>query len=589
MIFRHSWTPKGQPWRWRLDVIPYDANMNDTDIRSFATTAVDAPLRAYDALAQAFKDVPIGLQEPASWGFTLAWETLRSEFQDYLRTRTDGTGRNVFLLYSDRGTSGGTYTLEFAGVQPVLGGSKWTRESYGLGYRVDLVDVVYGTLSTMTGTQLTTALVTYLPGNKYPVLWEVNHGAVNRSDAYQSARYEHTKFTSGFELSTFAYFWTSIAAAMGTTVAPTINRRGSALPSAWLDTTAQLKKMANTVVRFYAASSTGYPRTVGSMLDEDTTCLITRVYTPSGEVVGGRWSDADEFGIGRYDSVWDWMRDFIECMSAKVSYVVSVNAGGGNPYLEITWRVLPCFASAASHFNDTDTAVDISEITEIDPVVIGRAEVRARYISQGNTTDYVENSGVVRTDRSYTVRMEQVNNLPSVLPDTRGSNDVDASTKRYIDNVSNGVVETNLVCSLVSNTPQRCHEKVRIYYTSSDYIEVDHAISGTMPSNVTSAQKEAYALWVKEVQANTGLPLCTAQMLVEALGRQTSAEVTITWRTSELGADGTLSMLGERVQLISGDITTKLPDLRWDYAFVTSVSMDIAAGTTELKLLLWGD
>lgn len=587
MIFRHSWEAELHAWRYRLDIIPYDANLSDADVRTFTVNPSDYPLRSVDTIEGSFKDVPLGLCEPQRWGFTLAWEVLRSELKTYLRARTNGTGRNVFLLYSDRGTGGATYTLEFAGVQPQLGGGKWTSEEYGLGFSVELVDIVHGTMAAMTGQQLIDGTASYFGTAKQPVLWEVNFGSVDRSDAYQSARYEHTKFTSGFELMTWAYFWQAITESMGAAVAAAVNRRAVALPAAWWDSLSGYASIATNVIRFFSAAADTAPRAVGSMLDKDSLCLISRVFTPSGKVVGGRLSPHDNFSIASYSSAWDWLRDIVEVSCAKVSYVVSVNAGGGNPYLEVTHRALPIFDDGTSIYASTDDALDFSEITEIDPVSIGRAEVRVTYAGDGNLTDYEVNTGVVRTDRSFTIRCEQLNNLPSVLPDVRESQDDNGLGYRYIDAVSNGLLETNLVCSFASSVPQRCHEKVRIYYTATGYVEVDDTISSKPPALVTAAMKEAYALWAKEVQSLTGLPNAHTAFLVETLGRSKSAGVAITWRLDYLASRANLSALGERM-ILSGDLCTELSDLAWGEAFVTAVSIDIIAGTCKMTLMLVG-
>lgn len=589
MKFRHDWTNNANGWLYRIEVIPYDANINDSDIRSFATYPADAPLRSCESLQAGFKDVPLGLCDGQKFGFTLAWSPLRSELKTYLRTRTDGTGRNTFLLFSNRG-SGSTYTLDFAGVQPTLGGSKWSYQDYGLSYEIELIDIVQFALTTTTGTQLAIQLNngSYSPPfTAQPVLWEFNYGSVNRSDAYQSARYSDTDFTSGFELSTFSYFFQSIAAALGSLTAASLNRRGIALPSSWFDSSNQLQKTA-TITRFFSASYTGEPRTATGMLDDTNTYLVTRIFEPDGSVVGGRWSLADDYAIAKYSSLWDWLKDFCEVMSSKVSYTVELADTAGTPYLSVIWRVLPAFGSSASHFNESDTAVAIGDISELDPVVIGRSEVRTKYVGDDNVTDYELNAGIVRTDRAYTVRCEQVNNLPSVLTELRQSNDTTVLNKPYKNVISEGLLNTNLACSFVSNTPQRCHEKTRIYYDASNYVEVDSVVSQDMPSETTPAILDLYALFVNEIQKTTGLPNALTAFHIEALARMTSGQAKITWRLTDMGTDAHLGFLGERLQITAGALLTELPTLRWDYCYVTDMAIDIIAGTAELTLYIWG-
>jgi hypothetical protein len=155
-------------WRIRLDYIPWDGDIDDTP-----TEVDDVALLEIGEHLTEFDELPYGLIQPQTLKIKLAFSRLPSALQAYIRSGREDVlplpktlRRNIFVLYSDRGTGGATWTTEFVGVENDTDGftvSPTATEVYE--YDVELVDVVYHAMKTLTGNDAFTTGDALFPRN----------------------------------------------------------------------------------------------------------------------------------------------------------------------------------------------------------------------------------------------------------------------------------------------------------------------------------------------------------------------------------------------------------------------------------------
>lgn len=600
-IYRKEWTAPSTGWRYRLDIVPYLANLNSTVI---PLSGAEANAIEIGAIESSFDKLPYGLQSPAQMTMQLVYsnlpEPLRISLQYKMTAGTYTVGsfsstgniKNTFMLFSDRGTNGAAYTLEFVGTPAKINSMKYKREAGAYVTTIELVDALYDAMVSMPMSDIESNA---WAGNYHTVLYDVGFPSVARSDAYHTARVEDTGWSTGFFVESFADVMTkirtNITAELVRQTCRTINTSADALTNA-SDVSSIMPDFIGNCAEFYTCAD-AYPRTTGTALTKTTAKLVTRVIEKdTGDAVGGMVSSRDEVSWARYETAWDWYKDLCETFAAKVTYKPVYYAGAGSPYVAYTFVVKPIKQphGASKLALSMNKALEHPEVTETEDAV-AKAEVRTQMFSEGNVSEWIVNAGVNRADQQFTLQ-NYLHNLPVTLDSLLYSGGGDSTRADFR---SIGLFQTNRIVYESGGQCFTAHPTVKLYTTAASgttYAAIDPDSSqdlGTLPPNpvYSDGAIAEYNLWVNAVQSYGGLPFAIGRYVTSVLGKDNIASFEADFRIGDypaimMAADA----LGDVADLSTSTIATDLDHLGWSNAVITGVTCDTQAGISTLKFTL---
>lgn len=600
-IYRKEWqAPSGTRWNYRLDIVPYLANLSSTVI---PLSGAEANAIEIGAIESSFDKLPYGLQSPAQMTLQLVLSNLPDPLKTSLRLKmvsgtytvgsltSTGNIKNTFMLFSDRGTNKGTWTLEFVGTPAKINSQKYKKEAGAYVTTVELVDSLYDAMVSMPMSDIE---ANSWAGNYHTVLYDVGFPSVARSDAFHTARVEDTGWSTGFYVESFLDVMTkirkNITAELVRQTCRTLNTSVAAIEES-SDVGTNMPDFIGTCAEFYTCAD-AFPRTTGTALTKTTAKLVTRVIEKdTGNAVGGMVSSRDEVSWARYETAWDWYKDLCETFAAKVTYKPVYYAGGGSPYIGYTFTVKPIKQQkGVSKLAMTiDKALEHPEITETEDAV-AKAEVRTQMFSEGNVSEWIVNAGVNRADQQFTLQ-NYLHNLP-VTMDTLQTGDSIDFFRSYDDAVSIGLFQTNRIVYESGGQCFIAHPTVKLYtdaststlyeardpVTNIDYGRRPPLIHGDLPR---------YNLWVNAVQSYGGLPFAIGRYITSVLGKDNIASFEADFRITDyptilMGSDA----LGDVADLSTSAVASDIDHLGWANAVITGVTCDTQAGTATVRFTL---
>jgi hypothetical protein len=594
--YRKEWTSPTTGWRFRLDIVPYDATLSSTRVMlsGAESTAIEI-----GAIESKFDSLPYGLKSPDQMTINLVYSKLPADLKTKLLNKVQflyapvvGWQKNTFLYFSDRGTGGVTWSLEFCGTPAKIAGTSYTKEAGAYTTSIELVDAMYDALVGMPMSKIESNA---WAGNYHTVLYDVGFPSAVRSDAYHTARVEDTGWSTGFFVESWASIFnkirTNITAELIRQTCRTTNISAAATQQA-ADATGNMPALIGNVVEFYECTTT-YPRYIGNALTTSTAKLVTRVIEKdTAATVGGMVSTRDEVSWARYETAWDWYKDLCESFGAKVAYRPVYNAGGGNPYISYVWSV----GNVKGWFDFTQTAslddsLEYPEFTETEDA-IAKAETRTEMFSDNNVTQWVVNSGVMRADKQFTSQM-YLHNLPTTMDTIRGGDSDQAAF------ASIGLFQTNRIVYEANGQCFLAHPTLKIYtspsnstlYTATD---PDSAVDlGTEPPTYAfdQATTDRYNLWVNAVQSYGGLPYAVAQHVTTTFGNDSLASFDATFRIADypkltLPSGVNTNAIGMVVDLSSSSVASELTHFAWSTAIISGVQCDLQAGSAVVSFTM---
>lgn len=602
-VYRHSYTHPVTRWGMRLEILPYNQD-NDGSV-----TALDPLTVKREPLTceVAFDALPLGLATAGDASVVLVLDNLPTALRSALITGTGGAGeRNLFALLSDRGSGGATWTVEGLWVQTNIESAEYTKEA---GYTLatyDLQDAVQYTAQTLEGWEpFATSTSPYTLANPSDTVreWpEVQQ--VNGTDRRPTQSHFVNKGAGDWRVqrSTWAYCAGLIRDALRDQFNTICNRSTNATTGytvGAIDNTGLIQILGEALTFYETRDQNGYDREATTALDYATLSLITHVRDDTGEHVGGMFHRADEQGFGRWESVWDLLRDWSEACHVKVSWVYTYNTGGGLPYYSVSWRTRRPMAqdrviSGVPVDEGTFTLSRTGNETIRDGAdTIGRAEIRVETYDDRDATAYVQNNSTTRGQRTVTIQAPFVT-APVMLPDTRD----DRHGRDWFEYFTPQLKQTNLLCYYSSTTGQltKVHEKTRVYLDESWYYEGDNpaesenppAVSNagggglslnTTPASPAKAKRELEA-WCVLLQNTAGHAYTQAGALVSQFGQRSQAFVEVTMPITSAG--GLTERLG---YIFTIDSDPLLTHIQYTRACAVSVSVDWNAGTVTFGLL----
>lgn len=599
-IYRKEWNQPNSPWKYRLDIVPYDTSLDG------AVVALDgnkATLIELGTLETAFDGLPFGLQSPPQMTMTMAVSTLPAALQTALRAKYDNGGpggkqrRNTFLFYSNRGLDGVAATfLDFAGTPAKINGNIYKYEAGEWLTEIELVDCLYiAALHTPMASALGSLPRTGNQLRKFADLPDYRGIGIDSVSIHYDATWDATNFSNGFYIDSFDRVVNWAFQAISNTMNVMFSHQTSAAPNT-ADRGLDAGQMIGRTIGYFTSTST-YPRTENVLLNSTTAKVVTHIgrWGASGTDwvnLGGLTSDADEVGWAKYENAWDWYKDLCEACAAKASYspiLVTFGSPAKN-YLHYDWNVYPVRDHAYSPLVlDGDKSVETPEIKETEDGV-GKAECRVTTFEDADIKEFKVNAGVMRADKQFTSQV-LIHNMP-VMPDPEAETD---DTRDWIHYISGGLNQSNRFCTKLAtvNEAELVHTTVRIYNTLStytDYQALDGAVDiGAWIPRVADddVAYQNLTLYLNAVQRAGCTPTVLAKHLTNTFGSDDVAALDLVFRLTDYATLGdATAVLGAVCDLSSSSFAANFPHLNWSTAILTALEVEHVRNTVKASFIL---
>ncbi|HBB25474.1 MAG TPA: hypothetical protein DCZ59_04345 [Bacteroidetes bacterium] len=581
-------------WQVRLDFIPYDCALNAP---GNTTTELDAVclLELGEQKAE-FEAVPYGLCKPQTLKIKLAWSRLPSAMRTFMELSSSITAvQNLFILYSDRGTNGATWSVEFAGCEDNVEALELEPIGDGLyAYSIELVDMAYYTMKTTMGTDYSTGKKGELQvPNKTP--WQMYLNALAGRNEFGD--------TTDLDLyaSTSVNVMEHVAGRLGTNAAQLTN---AALifyeVPALFDITSTLRNMFTVALELYGCTTDGL--SVGGKVRRKITPALTasQIYLTTnvvertgGNTIGGIYARGDNYAWMRPEaSMYDVMRDLCETLGVKASYRFSIIPNGTytNQIADavgITWDIKRIGSSRDYANNvdtadvtiDTDAALTQPKITKRGENVL-KSEVRFETSNSEDKTEIVRVANGARASRSMNVE-PIVHNIPVFLreyDERRGRWEPFKQTNLlyFQGNGSNGSPDGSIM---------KVHEDTLYWYGpgATHYVSVSSPASDN-PYQQTDENQQFYMVQLASLQAQTSMAAALTKLHLKAFSDADNALVEIEYPMTASPYVLPSALAGRHV--LTGTAASTFTTLAWTRALPVSISVDWTAGTSKMSYYL---
>lgn len=574
-------------WNIRLELLTYDTWLPSTIGVVPITNLGDVCLLELGEQAAEFDGLPYGLVKPQTLKFKLAWSLLPSEMRTYIETQEHPSipgSLNLWMLYSDRGTNGVTYSLEYAGVEDnVEAVNLEPLDDMTYAYNVELVDMMFHAMKTMTGNNL---FISKYGANAPP------ENILFQSVILSTVGQNHRHFAPGKIYSdTFANITANIRSAMNGHIRSKYARSYSTATDIF-DYGSAVDDIFTTALELYQISNIDTaPREIGTAITKTTGHLVTNITDQSwgGVTIGGLYSQGDNYAWGRRDvTLYDIIRDLCETCGVKVSYKFDLRTTTSGPEattqrITTSWYVKRIASSRETNGDVTDATLSIDRALTLPNIVkrgdnVAKAEVRYETSNSEDSTEIVRLKKGARSSRSMNIE-PIIHNVPVFLPD------YDRITGR-----SGPLKQTNLICWRRSNGSLiKVHETTKYWYgpKATQWVKVSSAASNDpVPVLADGSNEPKYRIQLAAMQAQTSMTagLCVLHLHVFADENNATAEIEWNYELSEFvrpqGLCGRHTLTGNVAD--SGN-QNYFANINWDYALPVSISMDWVAGTSKVK------
>lgn len=567
-------------WNMRLDFISYDGSFSDT-----IENLPEVVLTEIGSLTAEFDSLPYGLMNPMTFGFNLIWDKLPATMQTRLENGYDeptpgAYRRNTWYLYTDRGTNGATYTLEFVGCEDNIEALELQPLDNGMfSYNVELVDACYFWLKTITSADV-------WPGNTTSQPSEVNVWQIKLpgSDVEQL----HLLGAIGLN-GTFVKLEDLLDQFNNTSTGFTSRITHCSALGNNFDYGNKLKDIFTHAVSWYApASISSLPRQADSTaLTKDKIWVCSAIY-PNNQftAVGGLFSSQDKYGIANANtSAYDVLRDFCEQSAVRVGYRFTYTGSAGTTQIRVVFDVKTITegrdASGSDESLALTSALTYSSITKRGDNIL-KAEVRFETESDKDATDIVKIERGARASRSYNIE-PRLHNMPVHIADTNTETKWPLF-KAPMKQTNQMYVRGNYYTGAVANPTNfiKLHEKTAIRYglgggesISVNVTSLEYPAGATdFPTN---ADKQAsYYLKLNDSQVNSSLSAALCTLLLHVFADENNAIVEVDWPlklSTKLMPDYVTGKYA-----LTGGAATEFATINWSKAMPTSISVDLMAG-----------
>lgn len=569
----HSWTDMSTGWVMGLLLVPAgEAYPVGTLPFGNATITLKEQERKYNELPTGWHDAEtltfdIRLTDIPSAATTAVKAKRAASTTSIADTNIVDYARNTWVLYSNRG-SGSPTNVEFVGVQSRIFGATYNIEADTYSATIELEDAYAHALKLIKGTDVCDFFAnTRTSYATYP------YSFTSTYDVTQSAPKPDTLIlvdVKGDPHHVRFMTWGEIEDGL-----MELSRRVMhGITTHTQGTGASVTRnaaMSTVACEFYKATE-GATRGKGAALDETTMLIPAFIETDENYVVGGYCSTSDGRGFATYETLWDWYKDMADQFGVRCRYNWS-EAGSGATFrwvANMQYDLIKAASSVSVPFGYANGG-DTLTVTEGD-LTIGYAEARFEGSDEDNAESKFQNQGS-RATRSYSAQIK-LHNAPSIRGFAEGLSNAE---QMWIG----GLTDTDRMYFFygTNEVPTRAHETVRMYYTTTDYIEVTADGSAFTTSKVDFDKlKLAYI----SMQNEACLHNAVSKFYATAFASEFILGFELTYPIALMQGNAMTAALGDR-HAITGTIPTLLSQYAWDSCIVTGVKVNWNEGTSTIS------
>jgi hypothetical protein len=563
-------------WNIRLEMLPYDTNLGGA-----VTTLGDVCLLELGDQVAEFDGLPYGMVKPQTLRFQLAWDMLPTAMQTYIETSVDGDKCNLWMLFSDRGTGGATYSLEFAGVEDnVEAVNLEPLDDGSYAYSVQLVDMLFHAMKTKTGYSIfngKVGAITPPSANVFQVRMKND-----------PARQQFQTAIGDTKADTFNDIVGHMRTGMATHIKSNYARTTSAATDIF-DWSQVLDDFLTTALELYKINSlTNTPRQIGTALTSTTAVLLTNALEPkyNGKTIGGIYSMGDNFAWGRKDvTVYDILRDLCEAMGIKASYEFTYRTTAGVDRITATWFPKRICGSKDDTTNTADTAdvtLSIENALALPSIVkrgdnIGKAEVRYESTNQDDLTEIVRLKKGARSSRSMNIE-PIIHNVPVILMKDYHKNSGRSDVLKQTNHIMYADTTNDLI---------KVHETTKYYYgpKANQWVKVSSTASEEPTAFKADFSNEpAFQVQMAALQAQTSMTAALCLLHLHVFADENNATAEMEWNYTASQYVRPQGLAGRHA--LTDNVADTFTALNWSQALPTSITMNWFEGTTKVKYFL---
>ncbi len=580
-------------WKMRLDMISYDGAFGDT-----ITDLDNVVLLEVGQLSAEFDGLPYGLINPMTFDFRLVWDNLPGAMQTYLEAGEDtfanpaGYRRNTWYLYTDRGTNGATWTLEFVGCEDNIEALELAPLENGqFSYNVELVDVAYYWLKTLpTYAAFGTVALALSGASLYDSeknAWQiklVGSGLFEREQLHEFWSINTTaKFAKVEDVMTIL---NDLAFHFSDSLTHCAANDG-------FDYGENLKTIFTQAVDWYRPDSiTSLPRNAAATASAVGDLYMCATITPGsgGDPIGGMLAPQDKYGIvNPNEAPYDILRQLCEQCGVRVGYRFSYTGSGASTQIRVIFDVKTITqgrdaTKTSETVDDTlplSDALTYSSITKRGDNIL-KAEVRFETESDKDATDIVKIQRGARASRSMNME-PRLHNIPVHILD----NNPDETWPRFkapIRQTNQLFISGSVYGGLfgAANNFIKLHEKTKIVYGAggSDYVEVDpdglkNPVKAT-DFKTNAATQATYFLQLNDCQVNGCISAALCELLLKVFSDENNAIVEVEWPLQVSSKVMPDYIAGKYA--LTNEAVTKFTAIDWARAMPVSIAVDLMQG-----------
>lgn len=571
----------------RIECVTYDAGFTASPVvlDGVVLTEIGTLKAEYDSM-------PYGIMNPMTFNLRLVWDNLPSDLRDRLengfQTYGDYNFRNTWYLFTDRGTNGATWTLEFAGVEDNVEALELEALPNGMySYNVELVDICYYHLKTRTGADFLPHGLT-LAGPRRNVFQVYNNGS-----GLNQTRTQEFEFWSldaeGYMVSMqqlLRLFRTTASISFGA-----VSHAGNGL-----DATDQLQNvMTHAVTYFPCASTSAIPRVASNTPVPNSVLYTIGEIKKDGTVIGGLLSSNDQFCIAtKAVSQYDLLRQLAEQSGVRIGYRFSyTTSGAAINLIQVIFDVKAIteardYNIASPNVDQTlnlDNSLTYSNITVRGDNIL-KVETRFETTSDKDATQLIKIKEGARASRSYNFEPLLIN-MPV---DVQDNNDAKTWPRFKAPIKQTNQLYTSAVLSGGGADMIKVHEKTRVRWGNAvgDVVTLDptglqNPVYATdFPTNPET--RVTYMLQINDCQVNGGNGAAVVSTLLTVFSNEKNAILEADWIISS-----NTKVLQDYITgkyTLTGNITTTFDQLAWTRAMPVSMEIDFYADTVKHKYML---
>jgi hypothetical protein len=559
-------------WNVRLELLPYDTALGGT-----ITPLGDVCLLELGEQTAEFDSLPYGLVKPQTLNFKLAWSMLPAAVQDYIEDSVDPSAPdkcNLWILWSDRGTNGATYTVEFAGVEDNVEAVELEPLDDGsYAYNVQLVDYIFHAAKTLTGYQIFNGKIGAHRPPEFAVFQFLLRSLVGRNQKHLSV---------GLVLAdTFAQVLTHLRTALGTHI-KTNYARTSATAVGLFDLNT-LDGLITAAIELYTTNIDTDPRTPSTAVTASTAYLTSNIYKDSTatSTIGGLYSVGDNFAWGRRDvTAYDIIRDLCETFGVKASYSFEYFTFDDKIIANWTVKRIASSKGYANNVDTTDANLSLNNSLQLPSIVkrgdnIAKVESRYETTQQEDATEIVRLQQGARSSRSMNIE-PIIHNVPVYMreyDDVEGRTDLYKQTNQVLFRESGG--------SLI-----KVHETTKYWYgpKSTQWVKISSPASDK-PEFQDDESQEKYRVQLAAMQAQTSMPAALCLLHLHVFADPDNATCETEWDYTRSTALLPSALPGRHT--LTDNVVGTFTSLSWDYALPVSITQNWVAGTSTIKYFLF--